>query len=106
MSTETYAAIWSDTQGRLAGSVSLGSGALHLDGAAAGREARRRIPYRDIASVHMGRNGEARLVGRPSVVLELRTVEPDLRIAMTQPGALHEFLQFLTERTSEKGARS
>lgn len=105
MSSQTYAAIWSDRRGQLAGSVSLGSGSLHLDGAAAGREARRRISYGDITSLHMARNGDARLAGRPAVVLELRTVEPDLRIAMTQPGALHEFLEFLTERTTEKGAR-
>ena len=101
MST-TYAAIWSDDGGRLAGCVRLGSSSLHLDGSASAREARRRIPYAEISSLRLARNGDALLAGRPTLVVGARGI-PEVRIAITQPGALHELLESLTKLTSEKG---
>jgi len=102
MTTPTYAAIWHDNGGQLAGSAKLGSRSLDLAGSAGGREARRRIAYGDIASLRMARNGNG-LAGRPAVVIETRYIG-DVRIAMTQPGALHEFMESLMRLTSEKGA--
>ena len=103
MATATYAAIWSDDGSRLAGSARLGADALDLTGSSAGRVARRRIAYDDISSAHMARDGEARVAGRPAVVVAMRGIGPDVRIAMTQPGALHEFMESLTKLLSEKG---
>jgi hypothetical protein len=104
MATPTYAAIWSDNGNRLAGSARLGADALDLTGSSAGREARRRIAYADISSMHMARNGEARVAGRPAVVVVARGTGSDVRIAMTQPGALHEFMESLTKLLSQEGA--
>ena len=104
MATATYTAIWSDNGIQLAGSAKLGSSSLDLAGSAAGREARRRIDYDDIASLHMSRHGEDRLAGRPAVVIDVRGVGADVRVAMPQPGALHEFMESLTKLTSERGA--
>ena len=104
MTTIAYAAIWSDNGVQLAGSAKLGSRSLDLDGSAAGRETRRRIAYEDIASLHMARDGEARVAGRPAVVIDVRGAGADVRVAIPQPGALHEFMESLTKLTSERGA--
>lgn len=105
MTRRTYPALWSDNGSKpLVGVVELGSSSLQLEGAAAEREARRCVPFEKIASLRMGRNGAERLAGLPVLVLELRDGIPDVRVAMTQPGALHELAETLMAALTERGA--
>jgi hypothetical protein len=106
MTRRTYPALWSDNGGEpLVGVVELDVRCVRLEGSAAGREACRRIAYESIASLRMGRNGDERLAERPVLVLVLADATPDVRISMTQAGALHELAETLTEAVAAEGAK-
>jgi len=101
---ETYAVIWSDTGDAFAvGKLELGANALRFEGSSeTGTPHVHRVPYAEIASVHVERGGRERLRGKPTLVLEL-SGGGRLRIGSVDgPGILTELVERLGRL---KGAR-
>jgi len=93
---ETFAVLWSDS-GRVphVGKLELGPEGLRFDG-----RRTHSVRYADIESVHVERDRNARIAGRPALVLEL-AVGGSLRIAsFAGVGVLSE----LAERLSHLSA--
>lgn len=96
-------AVWVDGDDRtLAGRVSLTDTELLLEGSAPGRETLRRVPYRSIRALHLGRVNGERVAGRPALVVDLGAGAGRLRIAALAPGALSELTDELAARTKER----
>lgn len=95
---ESFAVLWSGSDDSPhVGKLELGAAALRVDG----RETQS-VPYADIESVHVARDGRARIAGRPALVLHLRA-GGSLRIAsFAGVGVLSE----LAERLSFLAATS
>jgi hypothetical protein len=73
---ESFAVLWSESDHPPhAGRLELGAAELRFDG-----RRTQSVPYAAIESVHVGRDREARIAGRPSLVLALAAGGP-LRIA-------------------------
>ena len=67
----SYAVTWWNGDGRQAtGRLELGTDAIELDGVAGGEAVRETIPYRELASVSVGRRGSDRIGGRQTLVVE------------------------------------
>jgi nucleotide-binding universal stress UspA family protein len=102
MATRRYTAVWIEgDEGPLAGALSLTGTALLLEGSSSGRQSRRQIRYAGIRCLHLGRADGERVGGRIALVVDLGADGGRLRIAASQPGALSELLEELTERTTE-----
>ena len=97
MEARGYAALWTAGGEPLAGRITLGRGALRLDGGSHGRDVSRRIGYGRIASLALGRGEEERIGGRPAVVLTLADGET-IRVATSELGALHELVELLAAK--------
>jgi nucleotide-binding universal stress UspA family protein len=98
MSKSTYAAVWSDGRDPpLVGSVALVATGIRLEGSSARRQVRLQIRYEDIAGLHLGRENGDRMAGRPA--LAFRIGDARIRIAVPEPGALHELAETLAELT-------
>jgi hypothetical protein len=95
MPRETYAAIWApDDVNPVVGSLTVGSSALTFDG----RGLHEDVAYGEIDSISLDRTLAGRVGGRTSLVLALagRTI----RLALPEPGALHELTERLTSATA------
>ena len=95
MST-TYAVVWREGDGPVgSGRLEVHARDVVLDGAVEGEAVVRRIPIAELKSIRVGRGGEDRLSGRPSLVLE--PVEgPVIRVAsVEQPGIVAELAKLL-----------
>src|SRR5436190_19691841 len=98
-----HMAVWVDGDDRaLAGRVSLTEAGLLLEGSAPGRESLRRVPYRSIRGLRLGRANGERVGGRTALVVGLGAGDGRLRIAALQPGALSELTDELAVRTNER----
>lgn len=98
MSKRTYAAVWSDDRDPpLVGSLALGANAIRLEGSSASRQARLQIRYGNIEGLHLGRNNGDRIAGRPALAFQIGDAR--IRIAVPEPGALHELAEALAELT-------
>lgn len=107
---DTYAVVWREGSGpTYLGGLELGAVALRLHGSGDGGSlARRRIPYGDVARVHIGRARAERLNGSPSVVLDRRAGAPVFVAAVNGLGGvfdLADVLAELTARTAETSSR-
>jgi hypothetical protein len=103
----SYAVVWNEDDGSAhAGRLELAGGTVELTGVALGRrEAHRTIPNEQLANAHIERARSSRLVGLPTVVLDLRA-GGRLRIASIQgPGSLTELAELLQERCASAGGR-
>lgn len=96
MRSTSYAALWSDGDTPLAGSLALDGEALLFEGSRPGRQARRRISCEQIASLRLGRENGERLRGRTALVLELDDGST-IRVATAEPGTIHEVIDALTD---------
>ncbi len=68
--------IWKQDGGPVvAGQLRLESDGILLVGAVAGRAERHTLPYPSLAGVRLGHAPDERLRGRPSLLVELRTLE-------------------------------
>jgi hypothetical protein len=73
---ESFAVLWSDSDNTPhVGKLELGDAGLRFDG-----HQTHSVLYADIESVHVARDGKARIAGRPALVLDL-AVGGSLRIA-------------------------
>lgn len=98
MSKKTYAAVWSDDRDPpLAGSVALDVSGIRLEGSSPSRQARLRIRYGDIEALHLGRDNSDRIAGRPALAFQIGDTR--IRIAVPEPGALHELAEAVAELT-------
>lgn len=91
--------IWTEDGGPpLAGRIDLYTDRLHVDGGM--RDARRTldIPYGDVASVRLGRDGTERVGGRRTAVLALRAGGSLSFVGFDRPGTLLELVHRLEER--------
>jgi len=89
---ETFAVLWSDS-GRVphVGKLELGLEGLRFDG-----RRTRSVRYEDIEGVHVARDRNARIAGRPALVLDL-AVGGSLRIAsFAGVGVLSELAERLS----------
>jgi hypothetical protein len=67
----TYAVVWREGDAPLArGRLELLPGVLELDGIAGSEHVTLEIGYDELASVRIGRSGDERLNGQPSLLLE------------------------------------
>ncbi len=96
MRSTTYAALWSDGDTPLAGSLALDGEALQFEGSRPGRHARRRISYEEIVSLRLGRENGERLRGRTALVIELDD-GTTVRVVTAEPGTIHEVIDALTD---------
>ena len=100
--SRSYAAVWQEP-GRpvFSGRLALVDGGLELDGSASdGTLARTRLSCTDIARIRVGRSGDERIAGRPSLVLE-PVSGPTLQVApLGEAGALYEIADLLSELLS------
>ena len=89
---DSYAVVWTDdVDGVRAGKLELRAECLRLDGAE-----ERRVPYRDVEAVHVGRRLSERIRGRPSLVLDLAGGRR-LRVgSVGGVGTLHELAERLS----------
>jgi hypothetical protein len=102
----TYAVVWSENGGpRYAGSLELADRCLTLSGTANGAlESRRRLAYCELAEPRVERHPEARLAGRPTLVLEHREAGPVRVVSLEGTGALHELLERIAEARGKAAA--
>jgi nucleotide-binding universal stress UspA family protein len=98
MSKRTYAAVWSDDRDPpVVGSVALGATGIRLEGSSASRQARLQIRYGNIEGLHLGRHNGDRIAGRPALAFQIGDAR--IRIAVPEPGALHELAEALAKLT-------
>jgi hypothetical protein len=77
----SYAVTWCNGNGRQAtGRLELGPEAIQLDGTVDGETVHQEIPYRELASVEIGRGSEDRIAGRQALLLG-RVDQAPLRVA-------------------------
>jgi hypothetical protein len=103
----SYAVVWNEDDGPAhAGRLELTSSTVELAGVALGRrEAHRTIPNEQLVNAHIERARSSRIVGLPTVVLDLRA-GGRLRIASIQgPGSLTELAELLHERCASAADR-
>jgi hypothetical protein len=82
----SYAVTWCNSDGRQAtGRLELGTDGIALDGTADGETVHDEIPYRELASVDVGRGSKDRIGGRNSLVLGLTGRAP-IRVAGVAEG--------------------
>lgn len=95
----SYAVVWSENGGCLhAGRLELADGAVLLEGTAEQAcRALRQLLYEELACVRVERRPEARLGGRPTLVLEDATGSRMRIVSVEGGGSLHE-LADLVER--------
>jgi hypothetical protein len=92
----SYAVTWCDANRRPAtGRLELGTHAIELEGTAGGETVRDEIPYRELASVAVGRGSRDRIAGRQVLVLERAGREPVRVAAVAQPGIVSELAERL-----------
>jgi hypothetical protein len=91
----SYAVAWQNGDGlQHAGRLDLGATALRLEGGKGVDD----LPYEDLSDVHVTRQPEERLSGRPTLVLGVRDGRT-LRIAcIGVPGVLLELVEHLTRQ--------
>jgi hypothetical protein len=93
----TYAVVWREgEQAAASGKLELRTTRLVLEG---GNGALRRleVPYAELSSVHVGRNADERLDGRPTLVLERREAEAIRLSSVAQPGIVSELAERLVQ---------
>ena len=96
---ESYAVLWSGPDGKVvAGKLELNAIWLRFSGSSGTRPTvhDHRIPYEEIASVHVG-HGAERLGGKPALVLELQGGGPVRIAAFGGVGQLIELAEQLSE---------
>jgi hypothetical protein len=103
----SYAVLWRDGEGPVrAGKLELDLYGFTLDGVAGAKGNRHRIAHRvdyeDICAVRVGRSTADRIVGQPSLVLELATGGPLAVRSIDGPGTLHELAEQLGKLTATK----
>jgi hypothetical protein len=101
-----YAVVWSENGGPLyAGRLELADRCVRLAGRAGQAwESDRALFYEELAGVRVERRLQARLSGRPTLVLERRN-GGGLRIASVEgPGSLHELAERLEAARGKAGA--
>lgn len=91
-----YPVVWRERAGLASGKLVLGPDGVRLEGTIAGRLARRRIAYRRLVGVRIGREPEERINGRPTIVLEQHGVRP-LLVEPLGAGLLSELAELLAE---------
>jgi hypothetical protein len=96
MAATQYTALWCDNGSTpLAGLLAVERASLRFEGRSADRQARRRVGFDEIRSFRLARSPLERILGRPAIVLDIGRPAP-IRVASTEPGALHEVLDKLT----------
>jgi hypothetical protein len=92
----SYAVIWRNgDRPQATGRLELGREAIELEGAANGTDVHEQIPYRELASVAVGRTGQERIGGQQTLVLERRGGSA-LRVAsVAQPWIVSELAERL-----------
>jgi hypothetical protein len=103
----SYAVMWRNGDGRQAtGRLELGPEAIQFDGTADGETVRQEIPYRELASVSVGRGSEDRIGGRQALVLG-RTGRSPIRVAgVAQAWIVSELAERLAALHVERRAGS
>jgi hypothetical protein len=82
----------------VAGRIDLTLDGVHLDGGARGERRTLDLPYGEISSVRIGRNGSDRIDGRRAVVLALHAGGSVSFVAFDRPGSALELAHRLEER--------
>ncbi len=92
----SYGVVWQEGDLPLArGKLELLGQSVRLDGVAGTQPTKRDIPYESLAGVRVGRSGEDRLDGRPSLVLERRSGQLISIASVAQPGVVAELAERL-----------
>ena len=93
----SYAVEWSEDDGPVyAGRLELAPGAVHLTGAARAVDiSRRRLSFDELADVHVERGARARLLERPTLVLEERNGSRIRLVSVDGVGSLNELVERL-----------
>ncbi len=95
MTRHTYAALWAeDGRQPLVGSLTVGMQSLSFEG----RGVHEDVDYDEIDSFTVDRSRSGRIGGRTSLVLALAGRQ--VRLAIAEPGALHELAEKLTAVTA------
>jgi hypothetical protein len=99
----SYGVVWQESD-RLpcAGKLELDLEELRLEGSVSGNAASYALPYRDLTSVHIGREERERLEGLPTLLLE-RVGGGTIRVAAlaAQAGIVAEIAERLVTETAE-----
>lgn len=102
----SYAVTWCTGNRRQAtGRLELGPNAIELEGAANGQAVREEIPYRELASVAIGRDGKDRLDGRQTLVLERTGRRPVLVAGVAQAWVVSELAERLASLHAQRSGR-
>lgn len=93
----TYAVVWQKGDGPVVpGQLRLDDAGILLFGSIAGRPEEHVLPYRSLGAVRLGHAPDERLTGRPSLLVELRTLERFLIAAIGGFGVLTELAEQIT----------
>lgn len=94
MAATSYAVTWHEPQRPpLSGRLELRTGGIHFEGIADGHPVVKEVPFSTIEGVHIGRDAEERVGGRPALVVE-RASAPAVRVAsIVTPGILSELAE-------------
>lgn len=97
MRVSSYAVVWQKDDGPVVpGQLRLEQGGIRLFGASAGRPEEHTLPYQSLGSVRLAHAPDERLTGRPSLLVELRTLERFLIAAIGGFGVLTELAEQIT----------
>lgn len=107
VTTISYAVTWCEPDRTpLSGRLELRTHAIHFEGAANGRPVMKEVPYAEVEGVHIGRESNDRIGGRPALVVE-RTAAPEVRVAsIIAPGILSELAEQIAGRHLRGAART
>jgi hypothetical protein len=102
----SYAVVWREASGpRHAGRLELGPTALGLEGTGPdGRLWVERLLYEDLSAVRVARGAEARLDGRPALILERRAGGNIHVVSLDGLGIVHELAGRVAELTAGRAA--
>ena len=94
MRNPSYAVVWQKDDGPVVpGQLRLEQGGIRLFGASAGGPEEHTLAYLSLGSVRLGHAPHERLAGRPSLLVELRTLERYLIAAIGGFGVLTELAE-------------
>ena len=95
-STRTYAVVWQKDAGPVVpGQLQLLADAIRLRGGAHSRPVEHALAYEELSAVRLGRQPEERIQGRPSLLLEVCSIEQFLVSAIGGLGVVTELADLI-----------